>query len=319
MVTGGTGQIGSFLCRSLLRSGQQVVVFDAKPNLENIRDIKDKVQLVEGDVTNLSSMVETIGKYGVDTVYHLAALVVLESRENPLKSVNVNCLGTVNVFECGRSANLRRIIYASSSAVYGRPENYGRSVVSEDDVPRCPNDPYSATKVMNEVFGQHYYNKFGVKTLCLRLAATWGPGRYVGFTGAFNDMVRKVALGEEAVLPSDFSYPPAPLRWVYVEDLADYLAFAGTVEESKVKRRLYNVGTRKPFTPVDFVNTMREVVPGAKIRVDWRERPTESALNVAGPSGLDIDCSRFYEDLDYSGDSTLGESIRRAVAFERAR
>ncbi len=319
MVTGGTGQIGSFLSRSLLRSGQQVVIFDAKPNLENIRDVKDKVKLVEGDVTNLPSMVETIRKYGVDTVYHLAALVVLESRENPLKSVNVNCLGTVNVFEAGRAANLRRIIYASSSAVYGRPENYERSVVSEDDVPRCPNDPYSATKVMNEVFGQHYYSKFGVKTLCLRLAATWGPGRYVGFTGAFNDMVRKVARGEEAVLPADFSYPPAPLRWVYVEDLADYLAFAGTVEESKVKRRLYNVGTRKPFTPVDFVSAMREVVPGAEIRADWRERPTESALNVAGPSGLDIDCSRFYEDFDYRGDSTLGESIRRAVAFERAR
>jgi UDP-glucose 4-epimerase len=319
MVTGGTGQIGSFLCKSLLRAGQEVVIFDAKPNLENIRDIQDKVQLVEEDVTNLMMLLQTTKKHSIDTIYHLAALVVLESRENPLKSVNVNCLGTVNVFEVGRSVELRRIIFASSSAVYGRPEGYGKSVVSEDDVPRCPNDPYSATKVMNEVFGQHYYSKFRVKTFCARLAATWGPGRYVGFTGAFNDMIHKIAHDEEATLPQDFAYPSAPLRWVYVEDLGDMLAYAGTVDEARVKRRLYNVGTKRPFTPIEFVNTLKEVVPQAKIKVEWREKPTESALNVAGPSGLDIDCGRFYDDLGYTRDSTLRESIKKAIEFEKSR
>lgn len=319
LVTGGTGQIGSFLCKSLLARNKGVVIFDSKPNRENIRDIEGKVELVEGDVTNLASLNQTIKKHDIDTIYHLAALVVLESRENPLKSVNVNCVGTVNVFEAGRQANIHRIIYASSSAVYGRPENYDRNVVTEDDVPRCPNDPYSATKVMNEVFGYHYFSKFGVKTLCLRLAATWGPGRYVGFTGAFNDMISKVAHGQEATLPADFSYPSAPLRWVYVEDLGEMLAFAGAVEESRITRRLYNVGTRRPFTPREFVETLKRVVPTARLQVEWRDRPTESALNVAGPSGLDIDCSRFYEDLGYSEESTLMGSIQKAVTFEKSR
>jgi UDP-glucose 4-epimerase len=111
----------------------------------------------------------------------------------------------------------------------------------------------------------------------------------------------------------------APLRWIYVEDLGDVFSYAGTVDEVRIKRRLYNVGTRKPFTPVDFVNTLKEVLPGAKINVTWRDTPTESALNVAGPSGLDMDCSRFYEDLGYQGDSNLKQSIQRAVEFERAR
>jgi nucleoside-diphosphate-sugar epimerase len=319
LVTGGTGQVGSFLCKSLLRSGQEVIVFDAKPNLENIRDIKNKVELVEGDVTSLVSIVETIRKFHVEVVYHLAAIVVLESRENPVKSAAVNCLGTVNVFEAGRTTNLERIVYMSSSAVYGRPEGYGRGMVSEDDIPRCPNDPYSATKVMNEVFGQHYYTKFGVKTLGLRLAATWGPGRYVGFTGAFNQMLHKLAVGEEAVLPPDFAYPGAQLRWLYVEDLGDVLAFAGRVSEDLIKRRLYNLGTRKPFTPIEFVSTLKEVLPNARLAVEWRDRPTDSALSVAGPSGLDIDCSRFYEDLGFHERGTLRDSIERAIAFERAR
>ncbi len=319
MVTGGTGQVGAFLSKSLLRSGQEVLVFDAKPNLENIREIRDRVTLVEGDVTNLPSIVETIRKYRVETVYHLAAVVVLDSRENPLKSANVNCMGTVNVFEAGKTTGLKRIIYMSSSAVYGRPEAYGREVVSEDDVPRCPIDPYSATKVMNEVFGQHYFSKFGVKTLGLRLAATWGPGRYVGFTGAFNDMVRRLAIGESASLPPDFAFPGAQLRWLYVEDLGDLLVHAGTVGEGSIKRRLYNVGTRGPFTPVDFVSTLKEVLPDARLSVEWRDRPTESALSVAGPSGLDIDCGRFYEELGYHEKATLKSSIERAIAFERAR
>jgi UDP-glucose 4-epimerase len=319
MITGGTGQIGSFLCRSLLRRDQQVVIYDSKPNIENIRDIENKVRLVEGDITDLDSLVRTIREYQVETVYHLAAIVVLESRENPLRSAAVNCLGTVNVFEAGRRTGLRRVVYVSSSAVYGRPESYDTASVSEDDIPRCPNDPYSATKVMNEVFGQHYYSKFGVGTLGLRLAATWGPGRYVGFTGAFNNMLHKLAHGEEVTLSPDFSYPAAPLRWVYVEDLGDIFSYAGAVDESKIKRRLYNVGTRKPFTPVEFLNTLKEVLPDARINVTWRDRPTESALNVAGPSGLDMDCSRFYEDLGYRGDSTLRQSIQRAIEFERAR
>jgi nucleoside-diphosphate-sugar epimerase len=319
MVTGGTGQIGSFLCKSLLKSGQDVVVFDVKPNLENIRDFRDKVELVDGDVTDLKSITETIRKYGVRTVYHLAAVVVLESRENPRNSADVNCMGTVNVFEAGRTTDLDRIVYVSSSAVYGRPESYSRTVVSEDDIPRCPVDPYSATKVMNEVFGQHYYNKFGVKTLCLRVAAAWGPGRYTGFTGAFNDMIRKLARGEPATLPPDFAYPTAPLRWLYVEDIGDIFAFAGSVAEKTLQRRLYNVGTRKAFTPMEFVNTIKKILPDAELKVDWRDRPTDSALNVAGPSGLDIDCSRFYDELKYERGSTLQRSLKRAIDLEKKR
>lgn len=319
MVTGGTGQVGSFLCRSLLRANQDVVIFDVKPNMENIRDFSDRVRLVDGDVTSLTSIVETIRKYNIEKVYHLAAVVVVESRENPLKAAEVNCIGTVNIFEAARVTDLRRVIYVSSSAVYGKPGSYGSSSVSEDDIPRCPLDPYSSTKLMNEVFGQHYFTQFGVKTLCLRLAATWGPGRYTGFTGAFNEMIRRLALGQAATLPPDFAYPTAPLRWPYVEDLGDIFAHAGSVEDGMIRRRLYNVGTRMPFTPLEFVTTIMEVLPSANLKVEWRERPTDFALNVAGPSGLDIDCRRFYEDLVYREKSTLKESIERAIAFERAR
>jgi nucleoside-diphosphate-sugar epimerase len=319
LITGGTGQIGSFLCQSLLNSDEEIIVYDVKPNMDNIREFRDRLTIVEGDILDRDQLSETIMEHGVRTIYHLAALVVLESRENPVKSASVNCLGTANVFEAGRTGGVDRVIFTSSSAVFGRPENYGKSTVSEDDIPRCPPDPYSATKVMNEVFGQHYYSRFGLKTLCLRIAAGWGPGRYIGFTGVFNDMIRKLARGEPATLPADFAYSRAPLRWVYVEELGDCLAFAGKVDESKVRRRLYNVGTRKPFTPVEFVATLKEILPDAELTADWRDKPTESALNVAGPSGLDIDCSRFYDELGYEERFGLRESLERAIQFERAR
>ena len=319
LITGGTGQIGSFLCQSLLNSDEEIIIYDVKPNMENIRDFKERVKIVEGDILDRGQLEETIRKHGVKTNYHLAALVVLESRENPVKSAAVNCLGTTNVFEAGRTTGVDRVIFTSSSAVFGRPENYEKNIVSEDDIPRCPPDPYPATKVMNEVFGQHYYSRFGLKTLCLRIAAGWGPGRYVGFTGVFNDMIRKLAHGEPATLPPDFAYSRAPLRWVYVEELGDCLAFAGKVDEAKVRRRLYNVGTRKPFTPVEFVATLKEILPDAKLQAEWREKPTESALNVAGPSGLDIDCRRFYDELGYKERFSLRESLERAIQFEKAR
>ena len=318
LITGGTGQIGSFLCQSLLRSDEEVIIYDVKPNMENIKGFKDRVRLVEGDILDRNQMLETIRKYGVKTVYHLAAVVGIESRENPVKSASVNCLGTANVFEACSLADVERVVFTSSSAVIGRPDSYQKSVVTEDDVPHCPPDPYSATKIMNEVFGQHYYSRFGLKTLCLRISAGWGPGRYVGFTGVFNDMIRKLARGEPASLPQDFAYAKAPLRWVYVEELGDCLAFAGRVDEAKIRRRLYNVGTRRPFTPVEFVATLKQILPEAKLQAEWRDKPTESALNVAGPSGLDFDCTRFYDELGYKETLGLKESLERAIAFERA-
>jgi UDP-glucose 4-epimerase len=319
LITGGTGQIGSFLCQSLLRSGDEIIIYDVKPNMDNIKGFGQRVRVVEGDILDRNQIVETIRKYGVETVYHLAAVVVIESREDPVKSASVNCLGTANVFEASRITDVDRVIFTSSSAVIGRPENYAKGTVSEDDIPRCPPDPYSATKVMNEVFGQHYYSRFGLRTLCLRIAAGWGPGRYVGFTGVFNDMIRKLALGEPAELPQDFAYVRAPLRWMYVEELGDCLAYAGKVDQAKIQRRLYNVGTRSPFTPVEFVGALKQILPEARLQVNWREKPTENALNVAGPSGLDFDCTRFYTELGYKERFTLRESLERAIAFERAR
>ena len=104
-----------------------------------------------------------------------------------------------------------------------------------------------------------------------------------------------------------------------MEELGDCLAFAGKVDEAKVRRRLYNVGTRKPFTPVEFVAALKEILPDAKLQAEWREKPTESALNVAGPSGLDIDCGRFYDELGYKERFSLRESLERAIQFEKAR
>ncbi|MDA4113503.1 MAG: GDP-mannose 4,6-dehydratase, partial [Thaumarchaeota archaeon] len=111
LITGGTGQIGSFLCQSLLNSDEEIIIYDVKPNMDNIRDFKERVKIVEGDILDGDHLAETIRKHGVETIYHLAALVVLESRENPVKSASVNCLGTANVFEAGRTAGVDRVIF----------------------------------------------------------------------------------------------------------------------------------------------------------------------------------------------------------------
>lgn len=317
LVTGGTGQVGSAVCRSLLTDGNTVVIYDVNPNIQNIQQFKDEVKVIRGDVLDLNKLHQTIRREEISTIIHLAASLVLGSREDPTIAIKVNCIGTNNMFEVGRLFNLKRIIFASSSAVYGKASGYASNTVNEDDTPRCPVDPYSATKIVNEVMGQFYYNEYGVPTLCYRISATWGPGRYTGFTGRFNDVIRKAARGEKAEIPKDFCYRKAKLRWFYVEELGDCLAFGVSLQEAKLKRRLYNIGTRDPYTVKKLVNTLQKIVPNTKIRFQEDDHPTPIAAGIAGLSGLDMNCERLYSELGYKEKLSLETALITAVKFEK--
>src|SRR5574341_427347 len=120
LVTVGAGFIGSHLVEGLLARGYEVRVLDnfATGRRENLAQVADKIQVIEGDVQNLTTVRTAMRR--ADLVFHQAALPSVErSVKNPLESNAVNTLGTLNVLLAARDANVKRVIYASSSAVYG--------------------------------------------------------------------------------------------------------------------------------------------------------------------------------------------------------
>jgi len=318
LVTGGTGQIGSQVCRELLRRGHRAVAFDAQPNLDNVHDIREKVTLVRGNIANLGELLAAAKANGVTHVIHLAALLVFESRLRPTEATEVNCVGTNNVFEAARLLDLEGVVFASSETVYGSASSYPKGEVDEEDYPLCPPDPYSITKLFNERMGAFYREAYGLGLLCLRLTGAWGPGRYAGYTGQFNAFIRDVALGRPAKYPDDFAYRHAKLRWLYVKDAASCFVHAA-LEAKRARRPLYNAGSPSPFNAAMVVEALRALVPEGRIELTLLERPTEASSRVPGPSGLDVICSRLYSELGFAASYPLEEGLRDMVSYERMR
>src|SRR4051794_13925729 len=154
LLTGGYGCIGSWIARNLLARGDQVWIYDLKEDPKRLRLIlpEEKVrqiQFVQGDVTDLALLRETIEKERIGHIVHLAGLQVPTCRANPLLGAKVNVLGTLAVFEAVRAAGeqVRRLVYASSAAVFGPPEDHPPRPLA-DDVKLTPTTHYGVVQVL---------------------------------------------------------------------------------------------------------------------------------------------------------------------------
>jgi UDP-glucose 4-epimerase len=315
LVTGGTGQIGSFLCEELVSRGEAVLCCDVKPNMSNIASLADRISVEAVDISNPDDLFRLTRSHKVDCILHLAAIVLLDSMKDPPLAYRVNIVGTNNVLEAARQLDVKKVVFASSVLVYGSAKSENVGIVNEDDFPNPPPDPYSTSKMAGELMGRYYRDAYGMDVNCLRITAAWGPGRYTGYTGSFNDYVRSVATGQAPTFPANFAYKDAKLRWLYVKDVSRAFVRAATVR--KPARYLYNTGSRSPFSASDVVSSLNSIFPSRHLVLTPMEKPTEISSSVAGPNGLDVDCSRLYEELGFESKFSLQTALMDMVNHER--
>lgn len=174
LVTGGGGFIGSHLARRLLREGYDVRVLDnfATGRRENLLDIHDDIELVEGDIQSYER-VHTAMR-GCHVVAHLAALPsVPRSVQDPLTSNATNVTGTLNVLLAARDADIGKVVYASSSSVYGaNPE-----LPKREEMAALPISPYAVAKHAGESYCRAFHQVFGLETVSVRYFNVFGPGQ----------------------------------------------------------------------------------------------------------------------------------------------
>ncbi len=172
LVTGGAGFIGSHLVEGLLARGWQVRVIDnfATGKRENLAPVADKIELLEGDVRNLTTA-RTAMK-NVDVVFHEAALPsVARSVANPLESNEVNITGTLNVLLAARDAAVKRVVLAASSAAYGNT----LTLPKEETMTPEPLSPYAISKIAGEQYAKIFAELYGLSTVSLRYFNVFGP------------------------------------------------------------------------------------------------------------------------------------------------
>lgn len=194
LVTGGAGFIGSHLVRRLaeIESKYLLRVFDnlSSGSMSNLGSVRGKIEFVHEDVRNLAALREAI--QGVDVVFHLAALTsVPGSVKDPIACNDVNANGTLNVLMAARDAGVKKVIFSSTSAIYGEnPESPKKETLNPD-----PLSPYAASKLAGENYCRIFSRLYGLDTVSFRYFNVYGPrqdpnSQYAAVIPKFADALR---------------------------------------------------------------------------------------------------------------------------------
>lgn len=305
LLTGGYGCIGSWIVKRLLARGDQVWIYDLKEDPRRLRllvaeEQVARVRFLEGDVTDLNSMKKAIGDQGITHLIHLAGLQVPTCRADPILGARVNVLGTLVVFEAVRAFadQVQRLVYASSAAVFGPPEDYvGSHHPLDDAVKLTPTTHYGYFKCCNEGNARVYFQDHGISSIGLRPWTVYGVGRDLGMTSEPTRAIHALALGQ----PYHISYG----GWQdlqYVEDVA------GVFERCLVA----------PYTGARSYNLRGEVVDLATFhRALCEVEPSAERLITHGTRQIgiayDLSDDALQRDLGPMPKTPLVEGIRQTL------
>ncbi|MBH3386436.1 NAD-dependent epimerase/dehydratase family protein [Pseudomonas juntendi] len=173
LITGGAGFIGSHLADALLASGRTVRVLDnlSTGKRSNLQLANPRLQLIEGDVADAVLVAQAVS--GCQAVVHLAAVASVQaSVDDPVRTHQSNFIGTLNVCEAMRLAGVKRVLFASSAAVYG---NNGEGASIAEDTPKAPLTPYASDKLASEYYLDFYQRQHGVEPVVFRFFNIYGP------------------------------------------------------------------------------------------------------------------------------------------------
>jgi nucleoside-diphosphate-sugar epimerase len=259
LITGGTGFIASHLARKIVNQGEKVVLFDLYPNMDSIKDIEDKVEVVSGDVADYQSLVDTLKKYNVVSVIHTAAMLSMAAADELTQAYKVNIEGTFNLLEACRVLGIKRVVFVSSLAAFGPNTPFP----FHDKSYREPASFYGVSKVTGEVLGTFYSHAHEMDFRCVRLAVVIGPGRRGrGATVSFSKFVEEVVLGKPGIIMVP-DYTVLPI--IHIDDVTELL-FALCKAEKVSERILMSGGVPIPIQ--DFVTAVKKHVPDADIKYD---------------------------------------------------
>ncbi|MEK1908436.1 MAG: NAD-dependent epimerase/dehydratase family protein [Pseudomonas sp.] len=255
LITGGAGFIGSHLADALLAAGYRVRVLDnlSTGRRSNLALDNPRLELIEGDVADAALMRRTVA--GCQAVAHLAAVASVQaSVDDPVSTHQSNFIGTLNLCEAMREAGVRRVVFASSAAVYG---NNGEGVAVAEDTPKAPLTPYAVDKLASEFYLDFYQRQHGLEPAIFRFFNIFGPRQdpsspYSGVISIFTERA-------QAGMPIKvFGDGEQTRDFFYVADLVPLLVQALT--NAQVQGGAVNVGHNQSISLNQLLEAIRQVL-----------------------------------------------------------
>lgn len=304
LVTGGAGFIGSHLVEALVEQGHLVRVIDnlSTGKLSNLDRVLRNIEFVAGDVCDESLVNDLMHR--VDYVFHLAALAsVPRSVEAPLESHAACATGTVTVLDAARRAGVRRVIYASSSAVYGDQPTAAKR---ETDLPQ-PISPYGAAKLAGEIYCLAFYATYGLETVALRYFNVFGPRQDPDspYAAVIPRFISAVVQGGQ---PTVYGDGHQSRDFTFVGDVvrANLLA----METAAAAGRVFNIATGRAVSLLELLDVLSETLGQPITPVFAPPRPGDIRHSMA-----DITLARQL--LGYEPRVSLQEGLRRSISYYR--
>lgn len=294
LVTGGAGFLGSALANRLVMDGHQVRVLDDLSN-GDAGCLETAVEFTQGDVDDIPLLWSLLQQ--VDCVYHLAARVsVAQSILHPRDYNRVNVGGTVSLMEAMRDTGVRRVVFTSSGAIYGRqPEQ----PVHENDTPH-PDSPYAVSKWAAEQYIHTIGELWGMETVALRIFNAYGPRQSLPVSHApvIPRFLQQALTGGSVVI---FGGGEQTRDFVYVTDVVEALVSAATAKG--VNRQVINIGSGKETSVVALIEQIEQVTGRYVNRVYNREK-------VGGVPRLVAEISKAKLLLGFRPYTTLAQGLR---------
>jgi UDP-glucose 4-epimerase len=317
LVTGGAGYVGSIVAAQLLDEGHSVVVFD---NLErgHRAAVPQGAELVVGDLLDQPAITEAVEGQGFDGALHFAALaLVAESVSHPERYYRTNVTGTLNLLEALRDHDVPRLVFSSTCAVYGQPDE----VPIAEDAPTRPQTSYGASKLAVDWMIRDFCTAYGLGAVSLRYFNVAGASGDLGEdhepeTHVIPNVLRAASGRNENVQIFGTDYPTrdgtAVRDYIHIDDLADAHVLALTAARPG-EHQIYNLGNGNGFS-------VREVVEAAR-SVTGRDIPVVEADRRPGdPAELVAASERIRTNLGWAPRKpTLEEMVGDAWAFAQAR
>lgn len=308
LVTGGAGFIGSNLVDSLLNDGHQIVVVD---NFNDYYDVKIKEQNVSGnlnnpnyklyryDIENFENIEKVFQENQFDAVIHLAGRAgVRPSLENPQSYVLSNVLGTINLLELMKKYNVKKLVFASSSSVYG---NCSADIFSEDLKVTEPISPYAASKSSCEQFIYTYYKLFGINAVCLRFFTVYGPRQRPDL--AINKFARLIEDGKPIQMYGDGT---TKRDYTFISDIIS--GIKGAIAYDKTGYEIINLGGGEPITLSRMIETIEKILDKKAIidRLPMQAGDVDKTV---------CDWSKAKRLLNYEPKTNFEDGIKRFIEW----
>jgi UDP-N-acetylglucosamine/UDP-N-acetyl-alpha-D-glucosaminouronate 4-epimerase len=306
LVTGGAGFIGSNIVYKLVELGAKVRVIDnfSTGKKENLSAISDKVEVMEGDITNPDDIKRAM--VGASYVFHEAAMgSVPKSVDRPFDSHNNNATGTLNVLIAAKEAKIKRLVYASSSSAYGKCEVFPQ----KEDFRTNPVSPYAVAKLAAEHYCTVFYRQYGLETVSLRYFNVFGPRQNPG--SRYSAVIPKFMELAKAKKPLEIHWDGKQSRdFSYVDNVVQ--ANLKAMISEKAPGNFYNIACGGSISLLEIADMLEKVV-GYKLERNFMpQRAGDVRKSFA-------DISKAKADLGYEPLVGFEEGLKKTWEYFKNR